>query len=285
MGGIVVIVSILLSALCWCDIYNIYILLLMFTLIWFGAIGFIDDYIKLTQKNVSGLTDVSKLLFQSALGLILGLILFFHFSKFTWGTQLIIPLIKDFKPDVGPFYVLIVTFFIVGVSNAVNITDGLDGLAMGCSIIAAFSFAIIAYVSGRVDFSDYLKIPYIPGSGELSVFCAALVGSGMGFLWYNCYPAQIFMGDTGSLTLGGVLGLVSIIVKQEVLMIVIGGIFIAEAVSVLLQVFFYKMTKRRVFLCAPLHHHYQFKGLPETKITFRLWITAGLLSICSLILL
>jgi len=285
MGGIVVIVAILVSTLFWCDIYNGYVLLLLFTLIWFGALGFIDDYIKLTQKNSAGLSDVSKLLFQSALGLILGLILYFHFNKFTWGTQLVIPFIKGFKLDIGPFYILTVAFFIVGMSNAVNLTDGLDGLAIGCSIIAGIAFAVIAYVSGRADFSSYLQIPHVPGSGELSVFCAALVGGGLGFLWYNSFPAQVFMGDTGSLTLGGILGLVSIIVKQEVLMIIVGGIFIAEAVSVLLQKLFYKLTKRRIFRCAPLHHHFQFKGWPETKITHRFWIVAAMLAIFSLVLL
>ena len=285
MGGIVVIVAILVSTLFWCDIYNGYVLLLLFTLIWFGALGFIDDYIKLTQKNSAGLSDVSKLLFQSALGLILGLILYFHFNKFTWGTQLVIPFIKGFKLDIGPFYILTVAFFIVGMSNAVNLTDGLDGLAIGCSIIAGIAFAVIAYVSGRADFSSYLQIPHVPGSGELSVFCAALVGGGLGFLWYNSFPAQVFMGDTGSLTLGGILGLVSIIVKQEVLMIIVGGIFIAEAVSVLLQKLFYKLTKRRIFRCAPLHHHFQFKGWHETKITHRFWIVAAMLAIFSLVLL
>ena len=285
MGGIVVIVAILVSTLFWCDIYNGYVLLLLFTLIWFGALGFIDDYIKLTQKNSAGLSDVSKLLFQSALGLILGLILYFHFNKFTWGTQLVIPFIKGFKLDIGPFYILTVAFFIVGMSNAVNLTDGLDGLAIGCSIIAGIAFAVIAYVSGRADFSSYLQIPHVPGSGELSVFCAALVGGGLGFLWYNSFPAQVFMGDTGSLTLGGILGLASIIVKQEVLMIIVGGIFIAEAVSVLLQKLFYKLTKRRIFRCAPLHHHFQFKGWHETKITHRFWIVAAMLAIFSLVLL
>ena len=285
MGGIIVIASILISTLLWCNIYNEYILLLMFTLIWFGVLGFIDDYIKLTQKNAPGLNDVSKLLFQSALGLILGLILYFHFNKFTWGTQLAIPFIKGFKPDLGPFYIMVVAFFIVGMSNAVNLTDGLDGLAIGCSVIAGIAFAVVAYVSGRVDFSNYLRISYIPGSGELSVFCAALAGGGLGFLWYNCFPAQVFMGDTGSLTLGGMLGLIAIIVKQEVLMIIIGGVFIAEAVSVLMQVSFYKMTKKRIFRCAPLHHHFQFKGWPEAKITLRFWIVAALLAVFSFILL
>lgn len=285
MGGIIVNIAILVSTLFWCDIYNGYVLLLLFTLIWFGALGFIDDYIKLTQKNSAGLSDVSKLLFQSALGLILGLILYFHFNKFTWGTQLVIPLVKDINLDLGPFYILTVAFFIVGMSNAVNLTDGLDGLAIGCSIIAGVTFAAIAYVSGRVDFSNYLQIPHVPGSGELSVFCAALVGGGLGFLWYNSFPAQVFMGDTGSLTLGGILGLAAIIVKQEVLMIVVGGIFIAEAVSVLLQKLFYKLTKRRIFRCAPLHHHFQFKGWHETKITHRFWIVAAMLAIFSLVLL
>jgi phospho-N-acetylmuramoyl-pentapeptide-transferase len=285
MGGIIVIAAILISTLLWCNIYNEYILLLMFTLIWFGVLGFIDDYIKLTQKNAAGLTDVSKLLFQSALGLIVGLILYFHFTKFTWGTQLVIPFIKGFKPDIGPFYILIVAFYIVGMSNAVNLTDGLDGLAIGCSVIAGIAFAVVAYISGRVDFSNYLRVPYIPGSGELCVFCAAVAGGGLGFLWYNCFPAQVFMGDTGSLTLGGILGLIAVIVKQEVLMIIIGGVFIAEAVSVLLQVSFYKMTKKRIFRCAPLHHHFQFMGWPEAKITLRFWIVAALLAVCSFILL
>ncbi len=285
MGGIMVILSIFITTLLWCNIYNGYILLLMFTLIWFGVLGFIDDYIKLTQKNSAGLSDTSKLLFQSALGLILGLVLYFHFDKFSWGTQLVIPFVKNLKLNLGPSYVLVITFFIVGMSNAVNLTDGLDGLAIGCSIIVGIVFAAIAYISGNVDFSSYLNIPYIRGSEELSVFCAALVGGSLGFLWYNSFPAQIFMGDTGSLTLGGIFGLIAIIVKQEVLMIIVGGIFVTEAVSVLIQVAFYKMTKKRVFRCAPLHHHFQFKGWPETKVTIRFWIITALLGIFSLILL
>lgn len=285
MGGIMVILSIFITTLLWCNIYNEYILLLMFTLIWFGVLGFIDDYIKLTQKNSAGLSDTSKLLFQSALGLILGLVLYFHFNKFSWGTQLVIPLVKDFRLNLGPFYILVVAFFIVGMSNAVNLTDGLDGLAIGCSIIVGVVFTAIAYISGTVDFSTYLHIPYIQGSQELSIFCAALVGGSLGFLWYNCFPAQIFMGDTGSLTLGGIFGLIAIMVKQEILMIIVGGIFITEAVSVLIQIAFYKMTKKRVFRCAPLHHHFQFKEWPETKVTTRFWIITALLGILSLILL
>lgn len=285
MGGVVVIISILVSTLLWCNIYNGYILLLLFTLIWFGALGFFDDYIKLTQKDSPGLSSKSKFLFQLAIGLVLGLILYFHFNKFTWGTQFVIPLAKNITPDVGPFYILIVTFFVVGMSNAVNLTDGLDGLAIGCSIIAGIAFAAIAYASGDINICKYVNIPHIPGSEELCIFCAALAGGGLGFLWYNCFPAQVFMGDTGSLALGGVLGLIAVLVKQEVIMIVIGGIFIAETISVIAQVSFYKMTKKRIFRCAPLHHHFQFKGLPETKVTLRFWIIAILLAGCSLMLL
>ncbi|MCF6157580.1 MAG: phospho-N-acetylmuramoyl-pentapeptide-transferase [wastewater metagenome] len=285
MGGITVIVSILVSSLLWCNVDNGYVLLLIFSLIWLGALGFADDYIKLTQKNVPGLRSKSKFLFQSVLGLIVGLILYFHFHKYAWGTQLTIPFLKGFRPDLGPFYILIVTFFIVAMSNAVNLTDGLDGLAIGCSVIAGIIFTVIAYASGNVNVSNYLNIPYTPGSGELSIFCAALAGGGLGFLWYNCFPAQVFMGDTGSLALGGMLGLIAVIVKQEVVMIVTGGIFIAETISVIAQVSFYKMTKKRIFRCAPLHHHFQFKGLPETKVTFRFLIVSILLAGFSLILL
>ncbi len=285
MGGFIVIISLFVSTLLWCNIYNIYVLLLLFTLIWFGALGFIDDYIKLTQKNSPGLTDGSKLLFQSALGLILGVILYFHFKKFSWGTHLVIPFVKDYRPDMGPFFIVVVGFFIVGMSNAVNLTDGLDGLSIGCGIIAGIAFTVITYISGRVDFSGYFRVPYVSGIGEVSIFCAALVGGSLGFLWYNCYPAQVFMGDTGSLALGGVLGLTALMVKQEALMVIVGGVFVAEAVSVLMQRTYYKMTKRRIFRCAPLHHHFQFMGWPETKITHRFWIVAALLAVFGLILL
>ena len=285
MGGAIVIISIFVSTLLWCNMRNVYILLLLFSLIWFGVIGFVDDYIKLTKKNLAGLTDVSKFSLQSVLGLILGLILFFHFQKVPGGTQIVIPFLKDFKPDLGPLYVLFIALYIVGMSNAVNLTDGLDGLAIGCSIIVGITFAFIAYVTGKVDFCNYLKTTYIPGSEELSIFCATLVGGGLGFFWFNCFPAQVFMGDTGSLTLGGVLGLIAVVVKQEILMFVVGGIFIAETCSVILQVSYYKMTKKRIFRCAPLHHHFQFGGWPETKITARFWIITVILAIFSLMLL
>ncbi|MGR3301160.1 MAG: phospho-N-acetylmuramoyl-pentapeptide-transferase [Candidatus Scalindua sp.] len=285
MGGVIILVAVLLSTLLWCNIFNIYILLVLFTAVWLGILGFFDDYIKLTQSHSSGLTSTSKLLFQCGLGLIIGLILYFHFMNIEGGTELVIPFFKEVRPDLGPFYVLMVMFFVVGMSNAVNITDGLDGLAIGCTVIAALAFTLITYIVGRVDFSAYLNVPYISGAGELSIFCSALVGAGLGFMWFNCFPAQTFMGDVGSLPLGGILGIIAIIVKQELLIFFIGSIFIVEALSVLLQVSVYKISGKRLFLCAPLHHHFQFKGLPETKITMRFFIIAAIMALFSLITL
>lgn len=285
MGGIIILVSIIISSLLWCNIFNIYILIVLFTAVWLGVLGFFDDYIKLTQSHSSGLTSASKLFFQCGLGLIIGLILYFHFKNIDEGTKLVIPFFKETRPDLGAFYVLMVMFFMVGMSNAVNITDGLDGLSIGCTVIAGIALTLITYIVGRVDFSAYLNVPYIAGAGELSIFCSGLVGAGLGFMWFNCFPAQTFMGDVGSLPLGGILGIIAIIVKQELLIFFIGSIFIAEAGSVLLQVCVYKIFKKRLFLCAPIHHHFQFKGLPETKITMRFFIIAAVMALFSLITL
>lgn len=285
MGGSIILIAVIVSSLLWCDLTNIFVLLILFTAIWLGVLGFIDDYIKLTQNHASGLNSSSKLIFQCCLGLILGLVLYFKFDVIEDGTKLFIPFYKEYSPDLGGFYVLMVMFLIVGMSNAVNLTDGLDGLAIGCTIIAGTALAIIAYFIGRVDFSSYLHLPYIQGSGELSVFCSALIGAGLGFMWFNCFPAQAFMGDVGSLPLGGVLGLTAIIVKQELLLFFVCSIFIAEAVSVLLQVSVYKITRKRIFKCAPLHHHFQFKGWPETKITTRFFIITAIMALLSLLTL
>ncbi|MEE8190777.1 MAG: phospho-N-acetylmuramoyl-pentapeptide-transferase [Candidatus Scalindua sediminis] len=285
MGGIIILVAILISTLMWCNIFNIYVIMVLFTTVWLGILGFFDDYIKLTRKHSSGLAGTTKLLSQCGLGLILGLVLYFHFSNINDGTSLVIPFFKGIKPDLGVFYVLLVMFFIVGMSNAVNITDGLDGLAIGCTVIAGLAFTLIAYVVGRVDFSSYLQVPYIPGSGELSIFCSALVGAGLGFMWFNCFPAQVFMGDVGSLPLGGILGLMAIIVKQELLLFFICSIFVVEALSVLVQVGLFKIYGKRVLMCAPLHHHFQFKGWLETKITIRFFIIAAIMALFSLITL
>ncbi|MCP4412185.1 MAG: phospho-N-acetylmuramoyl-pentapeptide-transferase [Gammaproteobacteria bacterium] len=285
MGGIIILISIIISSLLWCNIFNIYILIVLFTAVWLGVLGFFDDFIKLTQSHSSGLTSGSKLFFQCGLGLIIGLILYFHFKNIDEGTKLVIPFFKETRPDLGAFYVLMVMFFMVGMSNAVNITDGLDGLSIGCTVIAGLAFTLITYIVGRVDFSSYLNVPYIAGAGELSIFCSGLVGAGLGFMWFNCFPAQTFMGDVGSLPLGGILGIIAIIVKQELLIFFIGSIFIAEAVSVLLQVCVFKIFRKRLFLCAPIHHHFQFKGWQETKITMRFFIIAAVMALFSLITL
>lgn len=285
MGGIIILVSIIIATLLWCDLTNIYVLMVLFTAVWLGILGFFDDYIKLTHKHKLGLTGKTKLFFQCVLGLILGLVLFFHFNSIDDGTKLVIPFFKNARPDMGIFYVLIVMFFLVGMSNAVNITDGLDGLAIGSTVIAGLAFTLIAYVVGRVDFSHYLQVPYVPGAGELSILCSSLVGAGLGFMWFNCFPAQTFMGDVGSLPLGGILGLVAIIVKQELLLFFVCSIFVAETFSVLIQVGVYKICRKRVFLCAPLHHHFQFKGWLETKITMRFFIIAAIMALLSLLTL
>lgn len=283
MGGITIIGAVVITSSICANLYNGYILMALFTTIWLGALGFIDDYIKLTQKHSHGLTDVSKLVFQFGLGLILGLVLYFHFNHIEGGTNVTIPFLKKAGIYMGGFYVLFVTVFVVGLSNSVNLTDGLDGLAIGCTIIVALSMVILCYISGRVDFSSYLHVPYVPGSGELCVFCAALVGAGMGFMWFNGFPAQMFMGDTGSLAIGGMLAIIAVIIKQEILLLFMGGIFVLEALSVLIQVTIYKLFGRRVFKCAPIHHHFQFKGWPETKIVSRMWIVSALLAISGLV--
>lgn len=282
MGGITIIGAVVVASAICANLYNVYILLALFTTTWLGALGFIDDYIKLTQSHSQGLTEVSKLVFQSGLGLILGLILYFHFKNMDGGINIYIPFIKGAGIYLGGFYVLFVTVFIVGMSNSVNLTDGLDGLAIGCSTIVVIAIAIVCYVSGRIDFSNYLQVSYVPGSGELCVFCAAMAGAGLGFLWYNGHPAQMFMGDTGSLAIGGMLAIVAIIVKQELLLLLMGGVFVTEALSVMIQVVVYKLTGRRVFRCAPVHHHFQFKGWPETRVVSRIWIVCALMVITGL---
>lgn len=285
MGGITIITAIVVTTLFCADLYNGYVLMALFTTIWLGVLGFIDDYIKLTQKHSHGLSEISKLIFQFGLGLIIGLVLYFQFPDVVKGTTINIPFIKETGICLGAFYVLFVTVYIVGMSNSVNLTDGLDGLAIGCSVIVVLALVVVCYISGRADFSDYLQVPYVPGSGELCVYCAALVGAGMGFMWYNCSPAQMFMGDTGSLALGGIIAIVAVIAKQELLLLVMGGIFIIESLSVVVQVAFFKLTKKRIFKCAPIHHHFQFCGIKETKIVSRMWIICTLMVITGLIFL
>jgi phospho-N-acetylmuramoyl-pentapeptide-transferase len=257
-------------------------MLVIFATIWLGLTGFMDDYLKQIKKKSKGLTATAKFTSQIILGLILGVILFVNPSV---NTKLDIPFFKSLSIELGIFYILFVILVITGSSNAVNLTDGLDGLAIGCVIMAAIAFSLLTYVSGNMKFSDYLLIPYIRGSGELTVFCAAILGAGLGFLWFNCYPASIFMGDVGSLALGGALGIVALLIKKELLLVIVGGIFVLEALSVILQVGSFRLRKKRIFKIAPIHHHFQFLGWPETKVIVRFWILASLLALLTLVTL
>jgi phospho-N-acetylmuramoyl-pentapeptide-transferase len=253
-----------------------------FSTIWLGITGFIDDYLKYIRKKSKGLTATAKFTSQIILGLILGTVILL--SPYN-STKLDIPFLKDVALELGIFYILFVIIVITGSSNAVNLTDGLDGLAIGNVIMVAFTFSVLSYISGHIKFSQYLLIPYIPGSGELTVFCASILGAGLGFLWFNCYPASIFMGDVGSLALGGALGTIALLIKKELLLIIVGGVFVLEALSVILQVGSVRLRKKRIFKIAPIHHHFQFLGWPESKVIVRFWIIASLLALLTLVTL
>jgi phospho-N-acetylmuramoyl-pentapeptide-transferase len=279
MGGILILFAIIVSTLCWARLDNKYILVVLFSIFWLGLIGFLDDYMKFITRRSKGLTVTAKLVAQTILALAIGLFVFYDPQI---GQRLDIPFFKNLVINLGLFYVIFVILAIVGSSNAVNITDGLDGLAIGCIIIVAITYSIFSYITGHVKISSYLHINYVAGSGELAVFCANIVGAGLGFLWFNAHPAEIFMGDTGSLSLGGAIGVVAVLIKKELLLLLAGGIFVAEAVSVILQVVFFKLGRRRPFLVAPLHHHYQLRGLSESKVTIRFWIVAVVLALLAL---
>ncbi len=282
MGGLMILAAVVVSNLLWAEVLNKYILLALLSTVWLGLTGFVDDYIKQRKQKSKGLTVLAKLSSQIVLGLIIGSILFMSPEH---STKIDLPFFKNISWDLGIFYVLFVILVIAGSSNAVNLTDGLDGLASGTVIMVALTFSILSYVSGNIRFSTYLLIPYIKGAGELTVFCASILGAGLGFLWFNCYPASIFMGDVGSLALGGALGIVALLIKKELLLVIVGGIFVIEALSVIIQVFSFKFTKKRVFRIAPLHHHFQFMGWPESKVIVRFWIVASLLALLALVTL
>ncbi len=272
MGGTLIIVSIVVSILLWSDLTNFYVWITLFVVVGYGLVGFIDDYLMQVKKQSKGLSVRTKLVWQAIIALIAG---FLVYISPDFSTQITIPFFKNVSPDFGWGYIIFAAFVIVGASNAVNLTDGLDGLAIGPVIIAATTYMIFAYVAGHVKIANYLQINYVPGSGELAIFCGAIVGSGMGFLWFNTYPAQIFMGDVGSLSLGAFLGTVAVITKQEILLVLVGGLFVIEALSVIFQVSFFKMTSgKRIFRMAPLHHHFELKGWPEPKVIVRFWIIA-----------
>ncbi|MGR3310903.1 MAG: phospho-N-acetylmuramoyl-pentapeptide-transferase [Candidatus Brocadiales bacterium] len=283
MGGIIIMIGLIGSTLLWCDLRNDYVLLAIFTILWFGTLGFLDDYIKLTQKHAAGLNWQSKLMFQLVFSLILGLVLYFYFKDVEGFTSLAIPFFSHLKMNLGAFYVVAITIFIAATSNAVNLTDGLDGLAIGCTIITATALAVITYIVGHAFSSNYFQVFYIPECAELSIFCSAMMGAGLGFLRYNRFPARIFMGNTGSLSIGGALGFIAAVSKQELLLLLIGSVFFIELFSVVIQVAYFKLSGgRRVFRCAPLHHHFQFKGWPETKITNRFLILAVVFAVFGL---
>jgi len=271
---------VMLSTLLWGDLSNLYVWLALFVLCSFGAIGFVDDYLKTVRKSSKGLSGKAKFSLQVLAALLVAVSLYF-FPGFD--TRLNVPFFKTIVPDLGVGYIPLAVFIIVGASNAVNLTDGLDGLAMGPIIIAFSSYLTFAYLAGNVRIAGYLGIPYVAGTGELSVVCGAVVGAGLGFLWYNAHPADLFMGDVGSLPLGAVLGTVAVMTKQEIVLILVGGIFVVETLSVIFQVVYFRMTGgRRIFRMAPLHHHFELKGWPEAKVTVRFWIIAIVLALLSL---
>lgn len=269
MGGALILFSIVASVILWADLSNFYIWVALLVLVGFGAIGFGDDYRKVSQKNSKGLKMKEKMILQILLALGASLLLY---SYPTFRSTVSFPFFKGFIPDLGMFYILLVIFVIVGTSNAVNLTDGLDGLATGPVLITAGAFMVLAYLAGNVKIASYLQIPYVSGGGELTVFCGGLVGASMGFLWYNTYPAQMFMGDTGSVALGASLGSVAIMTKQEILLAIVGGLFVVETLSVIFQVASYKLRRKRIFRMAPLHHHFELKGWAEPKVIVRFWI-------------
>lgn len=271
MGGALILISIIISSLLWSDLTSVYVWVVVLVTTGFGIIGWIDDYRKIYEKNAKGLSPGWKYLLQSIIGFAAACVLYWHAAT-PAETELIIPFFKDFALELGIFYIFIAYFFIVGFSNAVNLTDGLDGLAILPTVMVASALGIISYLVGNTEFSAYLNIPYISGTGELVVFCGALAGAGLGFLWFNTYPAQIFMGDVGALALGAALGTVAVIARHEIVLVIMGGIFVMETLSVILQVASFKLTGRRIFRMAPLHHHFELKGWPEPRVIVRFWI-------------
>ncbi|HBX61191.1 MULTISPECIES: phospho-N-acetylmuramoyl-pentapeptide-transferase [unclassified Methylophaga] len=271
MGGSLILVAIAVSTLLWADLTNRYVWVVLLVTLLFGTIGFVDDYIKLVRQDPKGLLSRYKYFWQSVVGL--GAAIFLYMTVQTPAeTQLIVPFFKEIIIPLGAWYLLVVYLVIVGSSNAVNLTDGLDGLAIMPTVMVAAALGLFSYVAGHFEFANYLQIPHIPGAGELTVFCAAMVGAGLGFLWFNTYPAQVFMGDVGALALGAALGTVAVLVRQELVLLIMGGVFVIETLSVMIQVASYKLRGKRVFLMAPIHHHYELKGWPEPRIIVRFWI-------------
>jgi len=276
MGGTLIIFAIVISTLLWADLSNRYVLVVLFVTIAYGLIGWVDDYRKVVEKNSKGLPAKWKYFWQSIAGFGVAVALFSS-AQSPVETTLYIPFFKNFAWEMGGFFIILTYFMIVGFSNAVNLTDGLDGLAIMPTVMVGSALGIIAYLSGHANFSGYLHIPYIPGAGELVIYCGALAGAGLGFLWFNTYPAQVFMGDVGALALGAALGVIAVIVRHEIVFFIMSGIFVMETVSVILQVASFKLTGRRIFRMAPLHHHFELKGWPEPRVIVRFWIITVML--------
>lgn len=288
MGGLIILIGVIIATLFWADLSNIYLLLIFVATLIMGLIGFIDDYMKSILKFKKGLIARYKLIGQISLGLGIGAVIYFHplFDGLHSNTSM--PFFKNYEIDFGIFYIPVIVFVLTGFSNAVNLSDGLDGLASGLSAIAFIAFGGIAYVTSNVNFSNYLNVIYLPGTEQLTIFCLALFGAAMGFLWYNSHPAEIFMGDTGSLALGSALGTAAILLKKELLLIMIGGVFIMEVVSVIIQTVYFKYTRKkygegkRIFKMTPIHHHFELIGWHESKVVVRFWIVGILLALMSL---
>ncbi len=280
MGGVLIIFAVVISTLLWANLTVQYIWLVLLVFLGYGLIGFLDDYRKLTRSNSKGVPGKVRLAGEIAIALFVGAILY---VKPDFSSQVTIPFFKTVLLDLGWGYILLSVFIIVGAANAVNLTDGLDGLAIGPAITCFITYLLFAYFAGNIKISGYLQLPYVAGTGELAVFCGAVVGAGIGFLWYNAYPAQVFMGDVGSLSLGGALGTVAIVTKQEILLAIVGGIFVLETFSVIFQVGWFKISHgRRIFRMAPIHHHFELKGWPEPKVIVRFWIISILLALLAM---
>jgi len=281
MGGVLIILSVFVSSLLWVDLSKFLVWAVFLMLLGYGALGFWDDYNKVRRQNPHGIGAKRKFVLQLALALVLAFMLYGHLGLHS--TDLLLPFFKRIVPHLGVFYIIFAVVVVVGASNAVNLTDGLDGLAIVPVTICSATYAVIAYLVGNARFAHYLKIFYVPGAGEVAVFCGALVGASLGFLWFNSYPAQMFMGDTGSLALGGTLGTVALVTKHELLLVIVGGIFVIETLSVILQVGYFKITGgKRIFRMAPIHHHFEQKGLPEPKIIVRFWIISLIFALLAL---
>ncbi|HEV7238987.1 MAG TPA: phospho-N-acetylmuramoyl-pentapeptide-transferase [Thermoanaerobaculia bacterium] len=283
MGGILITVAIIIPTILWADIFNPYIWIVLFVTAAYAAIGFVDDYRKLAKKRNLGLTAAEKFGAQFAVAALAALaIAYLPMLKNNYSTSITFPFLKDVALNLGLLYIPFVMVVLVGASNSVNLTDGLDGLAIGSSLIAAVTYTVLTYAAGHARIADYLRIAWVPQTGELAVFCGAMVGASLGFLWFNAHPAEIFMGDVGSLALGGAIGCLAVMIKQELLLVLVGGLFVLEALSVILQVASFKITGRRIFKMSPLHHHFELSGWKETKVVVRFWIIAVIFAMIAL---